>query len=452
MLSTIAKPFGWLLMWLYEAFGNYGIAIILFALLVRVILLPFMMKSKKGMMRTQYLTPRMKELEKKHGANKQKYQEELAKLYREEKINPMSGCLWSLIPFPILIALYQAIRFPLTIMMGVPADLLAEGGAITQKLAEMNFTSTYNAAYAQISQAQFITSHFDAFSGLSDKLRALDYTFLGMDLGQQPTWNFLWTTDWTNVSVWLPALGLFLIPILAAVLTFVQSRVAQAANPSTDATGQVGGMKTMMYLMPLMTLWFGFMMPAALGLYWLAGMLFSIIQDMILNKYYRKVLDAEEAVRREKEIKKEAEIEEKRLETERLRAENATVANPNTSKKKQQKQTRQEDEQKAAEWRRQHAQEKTQKTAEDDPSRVGNRRYARGRAYDPNRYLDNGVSAPEEAPAALPETETPVPAAPEEPAYADEADVPYDEAETAYDDESFDEEEEEKTDADGSED
>jgi YidC/Oxa1 family membrane protein insertase len=129
MLNAIAKPFGVLLMWLYEFFGNYGLAVIVFALLVKLILLPFQMKSKRGMMQTSRLQPRLKELEKKHGANKTKYNEEVAKLYKEEKVSPMSGCIWSLIPFPILIALYQAIRYPLTIMMGVPSDLLSEGGA-----------------------------------------------------------------------------------------------------------------------------------------------------------------------------------------------------------------------------------------------------------------------------------------------------------------------------------
>ena len=73
MLSTIAKPFGMLLMWLYELVQNYGVAVILFALIVKVIFLPFMAKSKKSSMRMSRLTPKLKEIEKKHGANRQKY-------------------------------------------------------------------------------------------------------------------------------------------------------------------------------------------------------------------------------------------------------------------------------------------------------------------------------------------------------------------------------------------
>ena len=92
-MSIITVPFSWLLMTLYDMFQNYGIAIILFALVVNLILTPFMGKSKQSMLRQQRLQPRLKELERRHGANQQKYQQEVQKLYQEEKINPMSGCL-----------------------------------------------------------------------------------------------------------------------------------------------------------------------------------------------------------------------------------------------------------------------------------------------------------------------------------------------------------------------
>ena len=108
----IVWPFARLMEFLYNWTQNYGVAVILFALVVNLILLPFMAKSKKSMMRTTRFQPKMKALEKKYEGNKEKYQQEIAKLYREENINPMSGCLWSLIPFPILIALYSVIRQP----------------------------------------------------------------------------------------------------------------------------------------------------------------------------------------------------------------------------------------------------------------------------------------------------------------------------------------------------
>ncbi len=231
MLDAIAKPFGILLLWLYRLVGNYGVAIILFACAVKLILLPFQMKSKKSMMRMSRLTGKMKELEKRHEGNQRKYQEEVAKLYREEGVNPMSGCLWTLIPFPILLALYRAIRFPLTTMMGVPAELVAEGGAIAQKLAELGFESAKNNAYVQLTQSQFISENFEAFAGLSDKLVNINYSFLGLNIGDMPQWNFFAKCDWSQTSSWLPALGLFLIPIISALMSWLSMKLTQATTP-----------------------------------------------------------------------------------------------------------------------------------------------------------------------------------------------------------------------------
>ena len=94
-MNVIAKPFGALMLLLYNLVGNYGLAIFLFALVVNLVLLPFQMKSKRSMMRMSRFTPKLKELEKKYANNQQKYQAEVAKLYKQEKVNPMSGCLWS---------------------------------------------------------------------------------------------------------------------------------------------------------------------------------------------------------------------------------------------------------------------------------------------------------------------------------------------------------------------
>ncbi|UOO37603.1 membrane protein insertase YidC [Oscillospiraceae bacterium CM] len=383
MFDFITKPFGWLLMLLYEVTINYGFAVILFALVLKIILLPFQYKSKRSMMQTSRLQPKLKELEKRHGANKQKYNEEVAKLYREEKINPMSGCLWSLLPFPILLALFAAIRDPLTIMMGVPKALLEQGGAIANKLSELGFSTTMNNNYIQIAQTQFISEHFDKFAGLSDKLRMIDYNFLGMNLGDTPQFNFLWTTNWNDVSVWLPGLLLFTLPIISGVLAFLSSKISMQINTAGDQQQQ-NTTKTMLLLMPLINVYFAFIMPGSIGIYIIASTLFAMIQDIILTKRFKRILDAEDAVKLERQKEKEAELEAKHLETERKKAENMTERNPNTSKKKQHKSERQEQLEKAADWEKKHS----DTVEETDPSRVGTRRFARGRAYDPERFGD----------------------------------------------------------------
>ena len=424
MMEMIAKPFGFLLLWLNNLVGNYGLAIFLFALLVKLIMLPFQVKSKKSMMRMSGLSDKMKELQKKHEGNQQKYQQEVSKLYKEEKVNPMSGCLWTLIPFPILIALYRAIREPLTIMMGVPKELLAEGGSILNKLNELGFTSTMNDAYIQLEQSQFISAHFDEFAGLSDKLANINYSFLGLNLGDMPQWNFFAKCDWSDVSSWLPALGLFLIPIVSALLSWLSMKLSQKMNPATAAGGkqaeqQAAQMKSMNIMMPLMSVYICFIMPAALGMYWIYQSLLGIVQELILNKHFGKILAKEKAEREAADRIKAAEIERRRQETERLKAEGATVANNNTSKKKiQARQKAELDELKAAAVREEKAARRARLGIEENEeipaSQVGNRRYARGRAYVPDRFTnpERAAEATEKAAAesegyVAPEEEAP---------------------------------------------
>jgi YidC/Oxa1 family membrane protein insertase len=413
-MSTIAKPFGWLMLFLYNTVGSYGLALILFALLVRLILLPFTMKSKKGMMSMTRFQPKLKELEKRYEGNKQKYQEEVAKLYKEEGVNPMGGCIWSLIPFPILIALYYAIRFPITVMMGVGAEGYS---AITVLLEKLGFEAASGAqsGYVEIFQSQFITEHFSEFSALGiDKLQTLDYSFLGIDLGAVPSWRF-WEFSSANGSMW-SQIALFLIPLISAALSYVSVLISNKMNGNSS---EQSGMKGMTLMMPLVSIWIGFVMPGALGLYWIASSFFTIIQDVILTRHYKKILDAEDAVRREKEAALEAERAAKRLETEKLRAEGATTVNPNTSRRK----ISQKEKQKAVE-REQKWEESTGKTKKADaanPSAVGDRPYARGRNYKPDRFSKNYVPDAEEvfsaeetvladqtaaeAPVMLPETQ-----------------------------------------------
>lgn len=395
MLKQIAIPFGMLLLWLYNWTGNYGVAVILFALVVKLIMLPFQLKSKKSMMRTSRMTPRLKELEKKFGNDQQRYQMEMNKLYKEEGINPMGGCLWTLLPFPILIALYQAIRFPLTTMMRVPESLMAEGGAIYEKLMELGYSladfSTKNnaTAYEQIFQSQFITEHFADFAGLSERLQELSYNFLGMNLGLVPK-VFPWNWDPNMIGV---ELGLFLIPVLSALLSWLSMKISNASNPQTAQQNQQ--MQSMNLMMPLMSLWICFTMPAVLGIYWIAQSVFSIIQDVVLTKLFNKQLDIEDAERIQREKAREAELEAKRAETERLKAEGKTTENKNTSKKKKQAAAAQKEaERKAAEARAEReAKRRAKGIVEEIPdSQVGNRRYARGRAYVADRYTN-----PEEA-------------------------------------------------------
>ena len=304
-MSWITAPFAWLLKALYELTGSYGWAVILFGVVVNLILLPFMAKSKKSMMRTSRLQPRIAELQRRHEGNQQKLNEEMAKLYREEKINPMSGCLWSLIPFPILIALYSVIRQPLTKMMSLSAD------AVTQLTDWVTTNAGYVAqtksAYQEIQIADLIHQNWDAVTGalgdFSGKLLDIDYSFIGLNMGQQPSFK-IWTFDWSNKAVWLPALGLFLIPIVSAVLSWLSMKISTSMTPQPAANQQQAATtnKTMMIMMPLVSLWICYTMPAALGIYWIVNSVLGILRDVSLTKVFNKQLDKLDAERIAREL------------------------------------------------------------------------------------------------------------------------------------------------------
>lgn len=410
MWAAITKPFAWLMVKLYEFTGNYGVSVILFALVVNLVLTPFMAKSKKGMMRTSRLQPQMQELQRRHEGNPQKLNQEMQKLYQENGASPMSGCLWSLIPFPILIALYSVIRQPLTRMMFVAQEVV---DAVQTFFVDSGLYTipAKQDAYYEIKLANLAHEHWDelqtALAGKLEGLLNIDFGFIGLNLGSQPEWNFMFNTDWSDVSVWLPALGLFLIPFISAFLSWVSMKISNASQPQANEQA-AASMKSMNIMMPLMSVWICFVMPAAMGIYWIANSVFGMTRDFILTKVYTKKLDKEDAERIAARSAREKELEAKRIETERLRAEGKTEKNVNTSKKKMQAVEKQKsDERKAALDRAERAARRERlgiKENEIPASQVGNRRYARGRAYVPDRFV-NPDAAEEATLAAAAESE-----------------------------------------------
>ena len=398
--EIITWPFAKLMVWLYNLTHNYGLALIFFALAVNLIMTPFMAKSKKSMMRSSRLQPRIQELQRRHEGNPQKLNAEMQKLYQEEGINPMSGCLWSLIPFPILIALYSVVRQPLTRMMFVAKDFVTvlQDYFVGKGLYEV--TAGRASAYQEIELAKLTHANWASVTtDLADKLDPnlidLDFNFLGLNLGDQPTINTLWQGPYT----WA-AIGLFLIPFISAGLSYLSMKISSASNPTpTGDAQQQATMNTMNLMMPLMSVWICFIMPAAMGIYWIANSLFGMARDYLLTKKYKSQLDAEDAVKSAERAERDAEMEAKKAEYERLKAEGKTAQNTNTSKKKLQASEKQKlDERKAALDRADRAARRERlgiKETEKPASQVGNRRYARGRAYVPDRF-----SNPENAEAA----------------------------------------------------
>lgn len=375
----ICVPFAWLVRLFYDLTNSYGVALILFTLVIKLIMLPFQMKSKKSMMRMSRVSGQMQELQKRYAKNQAKLQEEMQKLYEEEGVNPMSGCLWSLIPFPILIALYSIIRQPITHFMMLSKDVLqtvvqsaADAGVNLTNIVMMDkATGTpvlkdglYQlASYGQINLVKAVQE-----MGLSTPEGWFDmnYNFLGLDLTATP-WEYV-----KNFTFTWAVIGVILIPILAGLSQFVFSKLTMKTQPQADAAGGAS-MKSMMYMMPLMSVYIAFIMPAALGVYWIAQSVFSLIQEAILNKTFSAKLSEEE----------EARFQARQADRQR-RMEEARVQEQQRKQEEQKKKTLREKQQAAQAAKAVKAAKAATSTTE--AGRVGDRPYARGRAYKADRY------------------------------------------------------------------
>lgn len=418
-MHYVLIPFAWLLRMLYHLFNNYGVALILFSLITKLILMPFTAKSKKSMMKTSRLGPKLKELEAKCGDDKMKYQQEMQALYKKEGVSPMSGCLWSLLPLVLLMALYYVIRQPMTYLMQLSADQITQiqDYMTSSGLVELA-TSGRGSYYTEIVLAQAVYDNMDAIKAIVPDIasRAIDFHFLGVDLSQIPTWRWMFDGPYTLVGF-----GLFIIPVVSAVSQFASMQISQKLNGSV-ATNDKGekdqdaaaaaaqSMKTMMYVMPLFSLWIGFSMPAAMCIYWIAQAVFNTALDGVLTVHYKKVYDQEDEIKRERAAEEAAIEAEKEARRAERRAMMPEGANPNTSRRKIKKQQKLAEadtpegkfteEERAEYHRQQEEKEKAKGGLSGDP----NRPYSRGRAYDPNRYQNAGDLP--EAPAE-PEPETP---------------------------------------------
>jgi YidC/Oxa1 family membrane protein insertase len=309
----------------------------------------------------------------------------MAKLYKEEGVNPAAGCLWGFIQMPIMIALFYAIRQPLSLMMQVAREHWEEGGIIYNKLVELGRTPDLDGFYAEVYIAQDISYYWDSFVGLGvEGLQNISFYLGNINLANIPNWQFIWSesTDWGNPNNWLPALILFLLPFVSGGAQFISAGIMRkmSATGTPEGAGAAAGI---LKLMPLMSVFFGFMFPAALSFYWTIGTVLQIGQDYWLTKKYTKILDEEDAEKDKLRKVREAELEAKREETERKKADGTIEQNKNTSKRKKKKSNKQDQLEKAADWEKKNAPPEDEKY---EPSRVGNRRYARGRAYEPDRY------------------------------------------------------------------
>lgn len=302
----ITTPLGYILGWINDFVNNYGVAIILFTVLIKLILLPLGLKQQKSMTKMQRIQPKLKEIQEKYKYDQNKASMETMKLYKEYGVNPAGGCLPLLIQFPILIGLYQVIYRPLTYILHMSAsqvDKLKEAYKLTDSAA---------ARMAEIA--------------ISESEKLLNFDFLGLNLSDIP-----WDAIKANITS-PKSLALLIIPILAGLSTFMSSKITMMMNKdksseakenkapervlSPDPKKAAGNAQSaesmtnsMTYIMPFMTVWFALTLPSAMGLYWVISNVLSLGQTILLNGYYNKKLEAEiseqDAAREQKLIEKQ---------------------------------------------------------------------------------------------------------------------------------------------------
>lgn len=289
----ITRPFGLVLMFIYNITQSYGVSIIIFTILTKLVVMPFTFKSKVSTQRTAALQPKLNEIKKKYKDDKQKINEETMKLYKKEGVSPTAGCLPMLITFPIMICLYYVVQQPLEFMMGLDTTQIAEIAEI------LGIVTDATSRTVEITIADAIFHNYDAVAHISEYIVPIDFTFLGLNLAETPSFS--------EPSI------LWVLPILSCASSYLFTKVSQKLQGTSKQMEENPTMKSMTLMGPLMSLWFGFILPATLGLYWVVGNITMIIQEIIVSKIIKKRLAEERDERaRKDEIIKQRQLEERK--------------------------------------------------------------------------------------------------------------------------------------------
>ena len=337
-MQFIMKVFGWplgfVMLGCYLLTGNnYALAITVFTFITKIALLPLSIKQQKEQAKMAVFQPKLKRIQEKYGNNKERYNEEIQKLYTEEGYNPMSGCLPSLIQFPILFGVIDVVYKPIYHIFRVSNAVIEEMMSVASAAGHAFEAHSY---YNQIKLLKIIQDETELFHSFDQeiitKIAEFDMTLFGLDLGIVPQFKLTYEGGFN----WY-----LLIPILCGLFQLGMTFYMQKANPSQQQGG--GAMNIMLYTMPLMSVYIGFVVPAAAGFYWTLSAVAQFIQSFFFNiflnpKKLAEQAEAEAEAAREAKKQQRAEAKEKLKELQRERsakyAQNETPEQKEINKKK----------------------------------------------------------------------------------------------------------------------
>lgn len=290
-MGAIANLFGYLLNFLYNVFNNYGIAIIVFTILLRIILIPITVSQQKSMKKNAKVQEKMKEIQKKYKNNPEKLNQETIELYKREKVSPFSGCLSSIIQIILIISVFWLVSKPLTYMKKVDSN------KVNEYIEQIKTEEGKASAYPEIQIIQTKSAE--------DSEVAINMDFLGLDLSKVPNQN-------------LKDITVYIIPVLYVITSFVSIKmtnnmqdkakekkkaeqqkkatennetseekalISEEEAKSEEAMEAMQNMtKSMNYMIPIMSITIAFIAPLGLALYWLVSNIAMIIERIIINK------------------------------------------------------------------------------------------------------------------------------------------------------------------------
>lgn len=275
ILTPVLGP---VLRFIYNLVNNYGLAIILFSIVIKLILFPLSIKQYKSTAAMKKIQPELNKLQKKYGNDKEKLQKEQMALYEKYGINPMAGCLPTLIQMPILFALYRVIMMPLTYISGISEDKVTA-------VAEVLKLDTKTLAANQIKLTEMLNNSatLEKVKDIIPSFSQIDFSFLGLNLSETP--HFGVPKSAAEAALWI-------IPILAGVTSLLSSIAMNKMSGMPQGSEQQSSqMKAMTYMMPLMSVYFCFILPAGMGIYWIINNVIAIAQQFVLNKIMFKDSD-----------------------------------------------------------------------------------------------------------------------------------------------------------------
>lgn len=261
---------------LYSIVQNYGWTIIIFTVILKLLTMPFTVKSQKSMARMQQVQPLISEIQRKYANNREKMQEELMKVYDKYDVSPTGGCMPMILQLVILMGFIQIVYKPYTYLLGISK------AAITQAATEIGMAA---AEITKLSSNQLsITGNVALMEKLGITTESLNLNFLGIDLSK------ILSENKGDIVMWILPVFAVLLTILSTVISQKQAKNKQNENSKKDEQAQQAAAmtKSMNVMMPLMTAYITYTWPLGCALYWSISTVAQIIQQFVINQFIVK--------------------------------------------------------------------------------------------------------------------------------------------------------------------